>query len=240
VDGVPIANNSGEMGGAGGNLDVGNGAADLNPDDIESIEVLKGPNAAALYGSKAANGAVLVTTKKAKYGGDKNLGVTLNQNMMVYRVTEFPVYQNVYGEGSGMNLVTNGANIFPGTGAVNMGTSTQSWGAPMLGQPYNTYSGLPHGYTPQPNNISDLYKNSLTNISNIAVAKSDAVSSFRASYTFTKSDDVMQKQNQGLRHNFNLYATRKLGSILTVDARFLYTAQGWKNRTRRNSAISRA
>jgi len=74
---------------------------------------LKGPNAAALYGSKAANGAILVTTKKAKYSGDKNLGVMLNQNMMVYRVTEFPAYQNVYGEGSGMNLVTNGANIVP-------------------------------------------------------------------------------------------------------------------------------
>ncbi|MBN9381130.1 MAG: SusC/RagA family TonB-linked outer membrane protein [Chitinophagaceae bacterium] len=238
VDGVPIANNSGELAGSGGNLDVGNGAADLNPDDIESIEVLKGPNAAALYGSKAANGAILVTTKKAKYGTDKDLGVTLNQNMMIYRITEFPAYQNVYGEGGGGNLVTNGANIIPGTGAVNMGTSTQSWGAPMLGQPFNSYSGkpLPYGYVPHPGNINDLYKNSLTNISNIAVAKSDAVSSFRASYTFTKSNDVMEKQNQGLRHNFNLYATRKLGNLLTLDFRFLYTAQDWKNRTPRNPA----
>jgi TonB-linked SusC/RagA family outer membrane protein len=236
VDGVPIANNSGETGGAGGSLDVGNGVADLNPDDIESIEVLKGPNAAALYGSKAANGAILVTTKKAKSSGDKNLGVTLNQNMMIYRITEFPAYQNVYGEGSGMNLVTNPANIVPGTNAVNMGSSTQSWGPPMLGQPFNTYSGQPHGYTPQPGNIDDLYKNSLTNISNIAVAKSDAVSSVRASYTFTRSNDVMQKQNQGLRHNFNLYATRKFGNVLNLDFRLLYTAQDWKNRTPRNPA----
>ena len=64
VDGMPIDNSDGEN----GNLDYGNGAADINPDDIENIEVLKGANASALYGSRAANGVILITTKK---GGEK-------------------------------------------------------------------------------------------------------------------------------------------------------------------------
>lgn len=231
VDGVPIANNISER----NNLDYGNTAADLNPDDIESIEVLKGPNAAALYGSMAANGAILVTTKKGK-PGDKSLGVSLNQNMMWYTITEFPAYQNIYGEGGGGRLVGNANQLFPGTGGINMGTNERSWGAPMLGQPYNDFAGkpIPGGYSPQPNNITDFYKSSLTNTSNIAISKSDAVSSFRLSYTYTKSDDVLQNQNKRNKHNLNLYATRKLGNKVTIDARLLYTMDDMKNRTYRN------
>ncbi|MDF2192396.1 SusC/RagA family TonB-linked outer membrane protein [Paraflavitalea sp. CAU 1676] len=231
VDGVPIANSISERNG----LDYGNTAADLNPDDIESIEVLKGPNAAALYGSMAANGAILVTTKKGK-PGDKSLGISVNQNMMWYTITEFPAYQNIYGEGGGGRLVGGANQLFPGTGAINMGTNERSWGAPMLGQPYNDFSGkpLPGGYSPQPGNVTDFYKSSLTNTSNIAISKSDAVSSFRLSYTYTKSDDVLQNQNMRNKHNLNLYATRKLGNKVTIDARLLYTMDDMKNRTYRN------
>jgi TonB-linked SusC/RagA family outer membrane protein len=232
VDGVPIANSISER----NNLDYGNTAADLNPDDIESIEVLKGPNAAALYGSMAANGAILVTTKKGK-PGDKNLGIAVNQNMMWYTITEFPAYQNLYGEGgAGGRLVTNANQIIPGTGAVNMGSNERSWGAPMLGQPYNDFSGkpIPGGYRPQPGNVTDFYKSSLTNTSNISLSKSDAVSSFRVSYTYTKSDDVLENQNLRNKHNLNLYATRKLGNKVTIDARLLYTLDDMQNRTYRN------
>ena len=237
VDGVPISDNNGNPanGGLNNNLDVGQGAADLNPDDIESIEILKGPNAAALYGSQAANGAILITTRKAKVG-DKSLGIALNQNIMFNTITEFPSVQNEWGEGSNGKVVNGNTNIVPGTGAISMGLSTQSWGAPMLGQPYNTYSGQPHGYYPQPDNVTSLYKTSLTNNSNISISKADAVSAFRASYTFTGSNDVMQKQNVGIRHNFNLTASRKLGNLVTIDTRLLYTYQDWKNRTTRNPA----
>jgi len=238
VDGVPIADNTGNPtnGGLTNNLDVGQGAADLNPDDIESIEVLKGPNAAALYGSQAANGAILITTKKAKFG-DKTLGIALNQNTMFNTITEFPAVQNEWGEGDNGKLVNGqNANIIPGTGAVNMGNNASSWGAPMLGQPFNTYSGKPHGYTPQPGNITSLYKTSVTNASNVSISKSDPLSAFRLSYTFTNNNDVMQKQNMGIRHNLNLTASRKLGNLLNIDARLLYTNQDWKNRTTRNPA----
>lgn len=232
VDGVPISNDMGDS--RGDNLDYGNGAADLNPDDIASIEVLKGPNAAALYGSRAANGAILVTTKKGKVG-DKNLGVSVNQNTMIYTITEFPAYQNVYGEGRNSRLVADVNLIVPGTGAVNMGSYSPSWGAPMLGQPYNTYGGQPsNGYYPQPGNVKALYKNSITNISNISVSKADDVSAFRASYTYTRGNDVLENQNLSAKHNVNLSGSRKLGKLITLDTRILYTYEKVKNRTYRN------
>jgi TonB-dependent SusC/RagA subfamily outer membrane receptor len=123
IDGVPMANDMGDT--RGDNLDYGNGAEDLNPDDVESIQVLKGPNATALYGSRAANGAILVTTKKGKIG-DKTLGIALNQNVMFNTITEFPQYQNEYGEGTnGMIVGSNGSIIVPGT-------ELQEWVLPVL------------------------------------------------------------------------------------------------------------
>ncbi|HMH23316.1 MAG TPA: SusC/RagA family TonB-linked outer membrane protein [Puia sp.] len=237
VDGMPINNDPGDAPGsyaASGNLDYGNAATDLNPDDIESIVVLKGPNAAALYGSKAANGAILITTKKGKIG-DKNLGISLNQNTLFNTITEFPAYQNEYGEGGNGAMASNTALIVPGTGAVNMGNNGTSWGMPMLGQPFNDFSGkpIPGGYLPQPNNVRQLYKTSVTNTSNISISKGDALGAFRLSYTNTYSNDVMQKQNLIRKHNLSLSGTRKFGSI-TMETWVLYTNQDTRNRTVRN------
>ncbi|WP_167019861.1 SusC/RagA family TonB-linked outer membrane protein [Chitinophaga sp. Cy-1792] len=232
VDGVPINN---DMGDGRDNLDFGNGAADLNPDDIESIQVLQGPNAAALYGSRAANGAILVVTKKGKIN-DSNLGISINQNTQVNSIAQFPAYQNVYGEGSNGFIVGNGTSIVPGTGAVKMGLYGSTWGMPMLGQPYDDFSGKPvaGGYSPHPDNITSFYKPSVTNASNISIAKADAVSSVRLSYTFTGSDDVLKNQNIIKKHNVSLNASRKYGKVLNVDARVMYTYQDTKNRTYRN------
>ena len=84
--------------GEDGDLDYGNPASAISPDDIESIEVLKGANAAALYGSDAANGVILITTRKAtKKSG---LGVSYGYNMQFTFLREFPAYQNVYGSAS--------------------------------------------------------------------------------------------------------------------------------------------
>jgi TonB-linked SusC/RagA family outer membrane protein len=103
VDGVPIDNsntNGGTQQTGGGGYDFGNYAADINPDDIESINVLKGAAATALYGSRAANGVVMITTKK---GTKKNIGVTISSGLNVGTVDKstFPKYQNQYGAGYG-------------------------------------------------------------------------------------------------------------------------------------------
>ncbi|WP_431210370.1 TonB-dependent receptor plug domain-containing protein [Puia sp. P3] len=238
VDGVPINNDPGDAPGSyasNSNIDYGNGAADLNPDDIESITVLKGPNAAALYGSRAANGAILITTKKGK-PADKNLGISINQNTLFNTITEFPAYQNEYGEGANGGMITNGNQIVPGTGTVNMGFNGTSWGMPMLGQPYNDFSGhpIPGGYSPQPFNVRELYKTSITNTSNLSISKGDALGAFRLSYTNTYSNDVMDKQNLIRKHNLSLTASRKFGDLITMDTWILYTNQATTNRTPRN------
>lgn len=233
VDGVPIENNPGDA----GNLDYGNAAANINPDDIESITVLKGPNGAALYGSKAANGAILITLKKGKTGGDGTLGIDVNQNVQFYKITQFPEYQNVYGEGSNMRLAGgNVNNVNQANGGVNMGTSNQSWGAPMLGQPYNTYGGvpIPGGYAPQSNNVRDLYQSSYTNTSNISISKADQNSAFRLSYGFTKGNDVIDNLNLIKKHNLSLTASRNFGSILKIDTRMAYTYWDTRNRMLKN------
>ncbi len=100
VDGVPIdntVNNTANQRTGRGGYDYGNAAADINPDDIESINVLKGAAAAALYGARAANGAIMITTKKAKRG----LGITVNSGFLVGRIDKktFPTYQKQYGAG---------------------------------------------------------------------------------------------------------------------------------------------
>jgi TonB-linked SusC/RagA family outer membrane protein len=233
VDGVPIENAPGDA----GNLDYGNAAANINPDDIETLTVLNGPNGAALYGAKAANGAILITLKKGKPGGDGSLGIDVNQNFQMYKITAFPAYQNVYGEGSFMRMTGNNANnVNQGNGAVNMGTSNQSWGAPMLGQPYNTYAGIPipGGYLPQPDNISDLYQPAFTSTSNLAISKSDANSAFRLSYGFVGSNDVIENINKMKKHTLSFTASRNLNARIRIDARVNYTNWNTKNRMYKN------
>jgi TonB-linked SusC/RagA family outer membrane protein len=108
VDGVPIdnsnTNNDGQLRGRNG-YDYGNAASDINPNDIESINILKGAAATALYGSRAANGVVMITTKKGAKAvpGKKRIGVTINSNVTTGFVDKstFPKYQNQYGAGYG-------------------------------------------------------------------------------------------------------------------------------------------
>ena len=106
IDGVPIdnanTNNEGEVTGRNG-YDYGNAASDINPNDIESIDVLKGAAASALYGSRAANGVIMITTKKGSLSPGKNLGVTLSSNVTfgVMDKSTFPKYQHSYGAGYG-------------------------------------------------------------------------------------------------------------------------------------------
>ncbi len=110
VDGIPIDNSAGDAdnkNASGGGLDMGNGAADLNPSDIESMQVLKGPNAAALYGSRAANGVILVTTKKGKEGKTK---VSFNSNNQWTYVSQWPDFQNVFGVGHMYQMMVENEN----------------------------------------------------------------------------------------------------------------------------------
>lgn len=137
IDGVPVSNAI--AGGSGrGNLEVdfGNGAGFINPDDIESISVLKGPAASALYGSRAANGVILIKSKSGK-AGKKGIGVEVNSNVTFENALKLPVYQKVYGQGAGDGrpfAFSNGAG-----GGITDGTD-ESWGPAFNGQSYAQFN----------------------------------------------------------------------------------------------------
>ncbi|MEC7770960.1 MAG: SusC/RagA family TonB-linked outer membrane protein [Bacteroidota bacterium] len=128
VDGIPINNNTdtrtNTLGGASNmNLDYGNGAAEVNPDDVESISVLKGANATALYGSRAANGAVIITTKSGK--GRKG-GISFSSKTTFESVLKAPEYQGVYGQGKNFDFA-----FVDGYGSGTYDGVDESWG-PLL------------------------------------------------------------------------------------------------------------
>lgn len=100
VDGVPLDNTDYSYGATGRvGYDLGNLAADINPDDVESMSILKGASATALYGSRAANGVVMVTTKKGAKGSDNTIGVSVNSSVTFDKATYYPIYQKLYGGG---------------------------------------------------------------------------------------------------------------------------------------------
>jgi TonB-linked SusC/RagA family outer membrane protein len=136
VDGVPISNSvTGSNGRSNLEVDYGNGAGFVNPDDIESISVLKGPAASALYGSRAANGVIMIKTKSGSRS--KGMGVEINSNYTLQSALKLPEYQTVYGQGNG----NGGAFAFVnGAGAGLTDGTDEAWGPAFKGQSYPQFN----------------------------------------------------------------------------------------------------
>ena len=163
VDGVPVAKTDHGATPYGG-WDEGSVLNDLNADDIETMTVLKGPNAAALYGSRAANGVVLITTKKgANTGG--NVRSELNTFYTMENPSILPTYQNQYGQGAGGNFrFGNGAG-----GGVNDGAD-QSWGPKLDGRLIDQFTGKQQPWVAHPDNVKDFFQTGHTSSATIAVS----------------------------------------------------------------------
>lgn len=210
IDGVPISNNVvGSSGRSNQEVDYGNGAGMINPDDVESVTVLKGASAAALYGSRANNGVILIKTKSGK--GQKGIGVSVNTSVTFENPLRLPEYQNVYGQGLNGQFEFKDGN----GGGVRDGVD-ESWGPRMDGQlikqfdspTLNGYRGADVGnlntrigpvslnaqlaargeiqatpFLPQPNNIKDFFETGVTQNYHFAVAGSNDNGDFRISVT---------------------------------------------------------
>lgn len=235
VDGVILNSSSGQMTNIGGNaynagagdntVDFGSSLADINPDDIENISVLKGPGAAALYGSRGANGAVIITTKNGLK--QKGLGITVNSNTTFEVVNRWPDYQYEYGQGTG------GANYYSYNQSAD-GASTRStsaaWG-PRFNDLLSFYQYDPLTHTrgavrtpwvPYENNRKDFFKTGLTTTNSVAFQNSNANSSLRLSYTNQYNDWILE--NTGFNRNtFNFSAMHKVTEKLKIDAKVNYT-----------------
>lgn len=217
VDGIPIDASGNETGGSIFNSTVsGGGITDINPSDIESISVLKGPNAAALYGSRAASGVILITTKKGKMG--RGLGVSFNSNVTFENPMFLPDFQNEYGQGN------NGAFY---ADLENFGGS--SWGPRLDGSNQLYYTGEDRPYTAQPDNVDDFFETGLQAINTFAIDKGGENFSTRFSYTNNTTSAVLP--NSDLEsHNFNVRALIDLSDKLHLDSKATYFTQDIDNR----------
>jgi TonB-linked SusC/RagA family outer membrane protein len=185
VDGVPIDNSSPRLEGYGG-VDYGNAAQDINPNDIESISVLKGPNAAALYGSRAANGAIVITTKSGRGTAGSNMTVT--QNVTFEDPLRLPDYQNEYGQGSGGEFLWVDGNY----GGVNDGTD-ESWGPKLdagLQIPQFFSNGQPAPWVSSPDNVQNFFDTGRTSNTNVAFSAAGDRSNVRLSVTRMDQDGM--------------------------------------------------
>jgi len=190
VDGVPIANTLNNVGQVGrdNRVDFGNAVADLNPDDIESVSILKGPSAAALYGSRAGNGVVLITTKSGQKAD--GLTVSINSNTVLDNPIRFLDFHTSYA--TGVRPYTPDNNPYPG-GVLLIEEGSAAGIGPKLDQGYSAIQwNSPIGADghPQllpleshPNNIRDFVQTGINSTNNISIANSNDLISYRASYT---------------------------------------------------------
>jgi TonB-linked SusC/RagA family outer membrane protein len=228
VDGIALNN-----GGGGNALQTGvtnsNRGIDINQDDVESISVLKGPSASALYGARATNGVILITTKKGKQG-EKN-SLQFSTSYQIEQVDRFPDYQNQYAQGVG--------GSFPTTAT---GQTNSSWGPEIKGQTVNQYNPLTNAMDraaplmAYPDNVKDLFRNGYDWQTTVGFSGGNEKTAFRFSYGYLKAQGVLDN-NSLTKHNFSVNASSKVNSKLTVGASATYTYNASK-RTQQGNQLS--
>lgn len=175
IDGVPVDNS--QLGTSGASRDFANAISDVNSEDIESISVLKGPNAAALYGSRAANGVILLKTKSGK--GKNGVGVNLYYGTTWETVSTLPSYQNVYGQGAGGQF-----EYVDGKGGGTNDGVDESWGPKMDGRLIKQFNsnGVAVPFVAHPDNVRDYFNTGYTTNKGLSVASSGDKFDYRFSY----------------------------------------------------------
>jgi TonB-linked SusC/RagA family outer membrane protein len=212
VNGVPIDNTSRGSTGRTGGRDEGDGLMSLNPDDIESISVLKGGPAAALYGSRAANGVILITTKSGKT--QKGLGVEYNTAFSLESPLTFPDWQYEYGSGSrGLKPVSQ-------SDAVQNGRT--SWGARLDGSPVVQFDGVERPYVAQRDNVKNFYNNGTTFSNTLALNGGDEKVNFRFSASDLNHHSIVP--NFAVKRNtFNLSVNANLSKKILFEGKAQYS-----------------
>ena len=216
VDGVPMNNTTEGTGTSDfGSIQGSDGASNINPDDIESITVLRGASAAALYGSQAGNGVIVITTKK---GVKDRVTVTVNSGVGFEKVWSLPEVQNQYGQGNG--------GVFTDTL-----TSGESWGAKMDGRSYINFLGQQRSYTGQPDNIKDFFRTGVSTMNSIGVSGGSEKMQTYLSYTYTSTQGIVPF-NDLARHNVNFRINNQISRRFSTDAKVTYVRQDIKDRPR--------
>ena len=222
VDGIPIDNRNLGSASQWGGSDFGDGVSSLNPDDIESVSVLKGGAAAALYGSRASNGVILINTKTGK--GQKGFGVQYTGSVLFETVmSDIYDFQKQYGQG------LNGEA--PQTAQEALSAGMQAWGGRLDGSNVVQFDGVERPYVSQGNNLDRFYRTAHTITNTVALSKSGEGYNFRFSATDLSNQDVTP--NSGMnRKSFSLNGGVLLAEKLSLDVSGKYFIEDVKNRPR--------
>jgi TonB-linked SusC/RagA family outer membrane protein len=218
VDGLPVDNS--QLTKSDASRDFPNAISDINTEDIESISVLKGPNAAALYGSRAAAGVIIINTKKGR-AGKHGLGISVTSGATFENLLVLPDYQNVYGQGAGGEF-----SYVDGKGKGKNDGVDESWGPKMDGrlipQFYSNGEAVP--FLPHPDNVKDFFVTGHTLNNGIAISGAKEGFDYRFSYNNSKQKGVVPNSDQ-TKNSFSLNATYTLHPKVTLstNANFIRT-----------------
>lgn len=211
VDGVPFSDNNTSDASMFGGVDRGSVSLDINPDDIESISVLKGPNAAALYGSRAGNGVILVTTKK---GSKKDgFGIRYSGNFTWTNVAETLDMQRRYGQG---HINTNPED--GPVGAIYSNEDGSSWGPVLNGDLKEAWNGETYPYLAYGDKLKDYFETGFSQTHNVSIQNGTETSHYRASFGQSSNKGVFPNEELS-RTNIDLNAGTELNKYLSMDGK---------------------
>ncbi|MFW5726088.1 MAG: TonB-dependent receptor plug domain-containing protein, partial [Bacteroidota bacterium] len=213
IDGVPIDNSGGSSGGLFGGFDYGNAINNINLDDVESISVLKGGAASALYGARGQNGVIMITTR----GGTEREGIGITYQALVSSATPLisPDFQTDFAQGSGGNFVQ---------------LSPNSWGPRMNGQQVTNFMGQTVTLNPTSEHPYDgFFRNSTSIDQSLTLDKRTETTGVLFSASWNLNNGII-KTNDIDKKSFNLRYDTKLADYLTLDARANYISQTANNR----------
>jgi len=235
VDGIPMDNtsNNSDLGlgqaGVWGGTDEGDGMSSINPDDIESITVLKGGNAAALYGARAANGVINIVTKKGS--GRKGIGIEFNSNYVFETVNNLTDFQKQYGSGgmTGTTLETRVATAPSTQAQAFSGWGAQAWGPKFDGSQVIQFDGVLRPYSYVGDNWKRYYETGTSWTNTLALTGGSETQNFRFSASDLRSDGVVPNSGYD-RINMSLSTNSKFGEKVTLVGKVLYSNEDVKNR----------
>jgi iron complex outermembrane receptor protein len=245
VDGVPLENAPG-LTSIGRGTDWGSAINNINPEDIESVDILKGPTAAAKYGTRGANGVILITTKRGT--NRKGIGIQYSVTHKVINPSRYRDVQNTYGAGGPINLSepaftmnvdgelayptsvhsSNGPFGRPTTESFGFYSTGMSWGPEMLGQQVRWWDGELRTYDPQPDNLKQYFKNGSTTTHNINFSGGTDKGSMRVSLTSQGHDAIVPNSNFQ-QYTANIGANLQVSEKLSADIALSYINFNRKN-----------
>jgi len=230
INGMPMDNSvpggSSTPNGLVGNVDRGDGIGGINPDDIESISVLKGGAAAALYGSRAANGVILITTKKGRL--NQGLGVSYNGSATFDNIAVYPDWQYEYGQGND--------GVKPMTKDDAIATGRRSFGAKIDGSSYMAADGQMHPYSAVKDNLKNFYRTGKTYSNSLSISGGNSNLTYRFSMMDLNASAILPNSKFD-RKTFNLNVSGKLSPKLSFTAMAQYNYEKGTNRPTAGDAL---